>query len=121
MGSRPTSPYPGEDRSPYTISCFKGVPIETNTGGSCESDGFTSDYVPAVTDGVTEVYCTASDISTCNSNVTTETSSTTTTDGSGTSESTLDVNGTGGRNTRCMQSVVITMIIGVVVHLFGIL
>lgn len=52
----PLNPLPTQDRSPYTLGCFKGVPSEIDTGGSCQSDGFNSSYTPKALEGVTEVY-----------------------------------------------------------------
>ena len=54
--TRSVDPYPDESRTPYTMGCWRGVPLESNTGSSCVSDGFTTDYSPTETDGVTAVY-----------------------------------------------------------------
>jgi len=56
LTSIPLSPLPSTDRAPYSIGCFRGVPSEIDTGGTCESNGTTSDYTAVATDGVTEVY-----------------------------------------------------------------
>lgn len=52
----PLNPLPSEDRTPYTLGCFRGVPSETDTGGTCVSNGTTANYTPMATAGVTDRY-----------------------------------------------------------------
>merc|ERR1711879_96588 len=56
--SSPTDPLPDDSMSPYTIGCWKGVPMSSvkNTGKSCASDGYSSSYTAAAVDGVTDIY-----------------------------------------------------------------
>ena len=58
LESVPADPYPSTDYQPYTVGCFKGVPMSStyDTGGSCQSNGTTADYIPSATEGVTAVY-----------------------------------------------------------------
>jgi len=62
LSSTPLSPLAGTDRSPHTVGCLKGVPLDwsilsvSDNNGSCSSDGFTANYTPTATEGVTSVY-----------------------------------------------------------------